>query len=193
MANCLQSPSSCGLLSINCISPVGKYSTRVYMPKVQSRTALPFLFFLVVCIPGPWSLTDHLTQVPPSAASLSTDTNPPPPASASYLCKAASGPCNSWWDALSVSTRLQLASAKLGCKSCKKQEMSWNGNEGWDSNTSCSGKSCWKARSLPTASEYGPIVKTPSGIIPYIHISCIWGSLAFQVKPFINQWLKAQP
>lgn len=45
MANCLQSPSSCGLLSINCISPVGKYSTRVHMPKVQSRTALPFHFF----------------------------------------------------------------------------------------------------------------------------------------------------
>lgn len=76
MANCLQSPSSCGLLSINCISPVGKYSTRVHMPKVQSRTALPFLFFLVVCIPGPWSLTDHLTRVPPSAASLSTHNSP---------------------------------------------------------------------------------------------------------------------
>lgn len=58
MANCLQSPSSCGLLSINCISPVGKYSTRVHMPKVQSRTALPFLFFFSGCL-HPRSMKSH--------------------------------------------------------------------------------------------------------------------------------------
>lgn len=47
MANCLRSPSSCGLLNINCISTVGKYSTRVFLPKgiEQNSLSLSLFFF----------------------------------------------------------------------------------------------------------------------------------------------------
>lgn len=136
MGNCFPSPSLRGLLSINCISPVGKYSTRLHTPKVQSRTTLPFPFFLAACILGPWGLTDHLTWWEPTSASLHS--------------------CTPWW------VSLHAFSWDLPTKVTRMWEAGDAANE-WHSNALCSERSCCKAHCLLTSSEYSPVVEIHVG------------------------------